>query len=97
MAATPDRPPSERGVEFQTLDAIAELKHQVEDLAQQRIYVPQGNWWDVLGAPPFTTGGGRVPSWLAVFAQRVTEMYLPPLTSHYQPSLRVQVMPAGDA
>lgn len=91
MAPPAERPPSEQGVEFQTLDAIAELQQQVAELAQRPLFVPQGNWWDVLGYPPVTIGG-RFPAWLEIFAQSTNEVYLGCTDPTWHPTLRAQVM-----
>lgn len=58
MAPRAERPPSERGPAYETLDALAELRDQVAELATglaARPMVggghPPVNWWDVLSDP----------------------------------------------
>lgn len=67
MAAT-ERPPSEQGVEYELLDALAEVK---ELLAQPtRIQVASPNWWDVLPGNEWVRSG----DWREIF----------PVGQHYQ-------------
>lgn len=47
MASGAERPPSQQGIEYRTLDAVEELRRKVEELAQ-RPALPHPNWWDVL-------------------------------------------------
>lgn len=73
MAPGADRPPSQQGVEYQVLDAVADLSRRVDELAQRPAVVlpAHANWWDVLpnlgypGASPWSEilyAGGT--SWL---------------------------------
>ncbi|HKW92988.1 MAG TPA: hypothetical protein VJX92_13905 [Methylomirabilota bacterium] len=49
MAPRAERPPSEQGVEYQTLDALEELTRKVQELMERPALVAaHPNWWDVL-------------------------------------------------
>jgi len=70
-----ERPPSEQGIEYRTLDALEELARKVQELAERPpIMVPaHGNWWDVLPDPGM---GGRC--WTELLMSGFSQpLYLP--------------------
>lgn len=66
MAPPAERPPSEQGIEYRTLDAVAELARKVDELAQRpAIVLPaHGNWWDVLPRTDYPA----VNDWSEIFS-----------------------------
>lgn len=86
MAPATERPPSQQGPEYETLDALQALRDQVEQLLSRPAYVPQGNWWDVLPKPELELGF----EWREVFAVgMVNQVALYGRTASWAPMLRV--------
>src|SRR5215472_14831933 len=56
MAPPAERPPSQQGPEYETLDALLELTRKVDELAlRPSVVLPtHANWWDTL--PPLQEG-----------------------------------------
>lgn len=84
---TTERPPSEQGVEYLTLDAVKALADQVAELAKRPAYGPAGNWWDVLPKPE--PGW----NWRDAFAEgQVLQFMLPSRIGSYVAVLRANML-----
>jgi len=92
MAPPAERPPSERGVEYLTLDALEELTRKVDELCRRPAMAGHGNWWDVL--PQLERVDGRRES-LAGLVQDCggTTFALPMRTPSYSLLLRATLYP----
>jgi hypothetical protein len=88
----PSRPPSEQGVEYETLDALQELRDQVAELAGKPLFLAQGNWWDVLPRFEDVCGRQQLGGWKEVFAQYASEYVLPCPNPSLMVAVRIQSM-----
>lgn len=89
-----ERPPSQEGVEWRTLDAVEALALKVDELARQRaVLVGHPNWWDVFPSVQEAIPGAR-EHWSDVFHTGWTDtFYLSNRRPEFAPALRVDHCP----